>query len=133
MPNPKDPVKNVMKGLGFPDLVQDALPSSIAQKMSNLIRNIVCLPKWALECSYYSPALSYLILRMCLEKRVSKMSDFHKKYNESGVEMTEIQSRFPVFNSQTSHKQTNIIGPAWGVKSKPRLHLSHQNKTALVG
>jgi hypothetical protein len=33
--------------------------------------------------------------RTCLTKRIQKLSDFHKKYVESGSDFTEIQNRLP--------------------------------------
>lgn len=37
LPNPKDPVQKVRNSLGVPEMLEDAIPSSIAQKMMRLV------------------------------------------------------------------------------------------------
>ncbi|CAL1166270.1 unnamed protein product, partial [Cladocopium goreaui] len=64
VPDPTDPTKMIHKTLGVPELLKDAVPSSIAHKMMS-----------------------------CLEKRAGKMADLHKKYQESGLAFTDIQKR----------------------------------------
>ena len=95
--DPKNPASAIMKSLGIPDMLRDALPSTIAQKMTNLtsiIRKKVGFRQPRLSVLYFTwIPWQHSILRSCLEKRITKMADLHKKYQESGSHFTEIQTR----------------------------------------